>query len=214
LVNGKGNTDTEEKFNSSLSVFIVQAVQCIQMAIFITLAVIFGLLCINEFWWRTRKHAGEISRKFTHITVGVFTAFWPLYLSFTEIKLLSLAYLIVVIFSKRFNVFKSVHSVERSTWGEVCFALSVGILAFLTHDKWIYAAAILQMALADGLAAIIGVSYGKRSRYTVLGQTKSVVGTATFFVVSFVILIVFKQTGHLGISFVFLGLISLVAAGI
>ena len=181
------------------------------MPILITLVAIFILLCINEFWWRTKKSHKELSRKFIHITIGVFTAFWPFYLSFTAIKYLSLAYLIVVIISKKLKIFRSVHEVERNTWGEVYFALSVGLLAFLTHNKWLYAASLMQMALADGLAAVIGVTYGRASQYKIFGYTKSVVGSLTFFLVSFVILAVFKESGHLSLNLATLGLISLSA---
>ena len=131
---------------------------------------------------------GEFSRKFIHITVGSLVAFWPFFLSWRQIQLLSIAFLIVVVVSKYLHLFQAIHSVQRPTYGELYFALAVGIVPFITHDKWIYMAALLQMSLADGLAAIMGSRYGKQS-YLVFGHTKSVVGTVTFFVVSLSILI-------------------------
>ena len=48
--------------------------------------------------------------------------------------------------------------------------------------------AILHLALADGLAAIVGQNFGDYWRYRVYGQVKTVVGTMTFWLVSLIIL--------------------------
>lgn len=158
------------------------------MALALTVLIVFAILIVNEWWWRTRTVHSEFSRKFAHITIGSFVAFWPFFLSWDEIIGLSLAFLLVVAASKYLKVFRAIHTAQRPTWGEVFFALSVGLIAFITHDKWIYAAALLQMALADGLAAIVGVQYGNRLKYLIYGHTKSWAGTLCFFVVSLAIL--------------------------
>lgn len=155
----------------------------------VTLAV-FALLCLSEFGWRKNFMNNETGRKFVHITVGSFVAFWPYLLRWNQIRFLSLAFLLVVVASKYFKVFKAIHSVQRPTYGEVFFAVVVGLMTFITTSKGIYAAALLEMSLADGLAAIIGVEFGvKRKRfYHVLGNTKSVPGTLAFFIASLAIL--------------------------
>lgn len=181
------------------------------MAIILTLAIIFFLLCANEIWWHFRKKHNELSRKFIHITVGVFAAFWPFYLSFNAIKFLAVLGVAVLIFSKNFNILKTIHNVKRTTWGEVYSAISVGLLAFLTNNKWIYAASLLQLALADGLAAVVGTTYGKNTQYKVFGHTKSLAGSLTFFVTSFFILVIFQIAGQLSNNVEYLGLTSLIA---
>jgi phytol kinase len=150
---------------------------------------ILAFLIVNELWWRRHTMHDEFSRKLVHITVGSFVAFWPFFLSWTEIELLSVAFFLVVGLSKYLNLFQAIHSVQRPTWGELFFALAVGIIALVTHNQWVYMAALLQMSLADGLAAVVGVRFGNSSRYHVFGQDKSVAGTLTFLVVSIVILI-------------------------
>jgi phytol kinase len=170
------------------------------MNVLITLVVTFIILIINELWWRKRDVHGEFSRKFVHVTVGCYVAFWPFYLSWTQIEILSVAFFVVVALSKYLNIFHAINSVQRPTWGELFFALSVGIIALMTHDKWIYSASVLQMALADGLAAIIGIRFGRKVSYRILGHTKSIVGTLTFFVVSFLILAAFEHYGKIHIS--------------
>jgi phytol kinase len=166
------------------------------MDLILTVLGVFVLLLLSEAWFRFRKPRDEFSRKFIHITVGSFAAFWPFYLSWNTILLLSLAFVVVVSASKKLHVFKAIHAVERPTCGEVCFALAVGLLAFVTHQPWIYSIALLHMSLADGMAAIIGVTFGTSNRYKVLGNTKSVVGTATFVLVSVILLSIYGLTTH------------------
>lgn len=159
------------------------------MAFILSFLAIFVLMVISETVWRRKRTHSEISRKFIHITVGTFVAFWPYFLSATEIKIFSVCFLIVVFVSKYLNIFTTIHSVQRPTRGEFWFALVVGILAFMPHHQHIYTAALLVMSLADGFAAIIGTRYGQAHRYEVFGSTKSVVGTATFFIVAAAILV-------------------------
>ncbi|HEX8182734.1 MAG TPA: hypothetical protein VF575_03995 [Candidatus Saccharimonadales bacterium] len=162
------------------------------MALALTVLGIFFVLLLSEIWWYVRKPHDELSRKFIHIVVGSFAATWPFYLSWDQILLLSAAFIVVVAVSKYFHIFKAIHAVERPTWGEVYFAMAVGVLALVTQEPWIYAAALLHMSLADGLAAVTGVTWGGKTEYKVFRQTKSIVGSATFLVVSIGILVAYS----------------------
>ena len=184
------------------------------MAFILTVLAVFAMLCISEIGWRKQWFANELGRKFVHITVGSFVAFWPFFLSWTEIRLLSVAFLVVVLLSQYFHVFRAIHSVQRPTYGEVFFALTVGLLTYVTHSKGVYAAAILQMSLADGLAAVVGTRFGRENKYHFLGHTKSVVGTLTFAAVSLLLLTGFSLWGptHLPVMVIAFG--AFVAAGL
>lgn len=162
------------------------------MAFVLAIVVVFVLLVVNEWWWHNYKPRDEFSRKFIHITVGTFVAFWPYFLSWNEIRLLSLAFLIAIGLSRYFKVFRAIHSVMRPTWGEIYFALAVGLTTFVTHSPAIYTIALLQMSLADGLAALIGTKYGVGNDYKVFGAKKSLAGSATFLFVSYIILLSFS----------------------
>jgi phytol kinase len=146
-------------------------------------------------WWRRHVMHSEFSRKSVHITVGSFVAAWPFFLEWWQITTLSLAFLVAIGISLKLNVFQAIHSVQRPTWGEVFFAVAVGACALITHDKWVYAAALLQMSLADGMAAVIGTRYGHSQKYLMFGHAKSVAGTLTFFVVSFAVLFAYSRLG-------------------
>jgi phytol kinase len=178
------------------------------MVLILNIIVIFGLLLFNELWWRKHAMHSEFSRKFIHVTVGSIVAFWPFFLSWRQIEILSLVFLVAILLSKQLHLFKAIHSVQRPTWGELFFAMSVGAIALLTHNKWIYAASLLQMSLADGLAAIIGTRYGKQN-YLVFGHTKSIVGSLTFLLVSLGILLSLWHLGYISIG---VGTIILISA--
>ncbi len=158
------------------------------LAVFLSLLVVFVILVLSEVLWNKKKLTGELDRKFVHITVGSFVAFWPFYMSFRAIQLISLAFLAVVIMARYLKVFSAVHVSNRKTWGDFMFAIGIGLAATLTKSDWIFMAAILNMSLADGLAAIIGRRYGKKNQYKVLGNTKSVVGTLVFIEISLLII--------------------------
>lgn len=161
---------------------------------------VLAILMISEWGWRRGWLRGELGRKFVHITVGSFVAFWPFFLDWTEIRILSIAFLIAVLISQYFRVFHAIHSVQRPTYGEVLFALIVGFLTVITHHKGIYAAAILQMSLADGFAAVVGTRYGRKNKYHLLGHTKSLVGTATFLAISLGILVGYSWWSAAGLA--------------
>jgi dolichol kinase len=65
------------------------------------------------------------------------------------------------------------------------------------------------MSLADGLAAIVGYHRGQRFSYRIFGATKSRLGTATFLIISLVILTAYNLHQQAGLGI----LVVLVAAG-
>src|SRR3954467_12074043 len=110
------------------------------MELILSAAAVFIVLCLSELGWRRGYMTSEVGRKFVHITVGSFVAFWPFFLTWNQIAFMSAAFLVTVIISKYFHVFQAIHSVQRPTWGELFFALAVGIIALVTHHKGLYAA--------------------------------------------------------------------------
>jgi dolichol kinase len=167
------------------------------IAALLSLALVFILLVTSEGLWRAKRLRGELGRKLVHILVGSFVAFWPFYLSFSTIQVISLAFLAGVLVSRKLSIFQAVSKSDRRTWGDVLFAVAIGIIALLAHNNWIFWAAIMHLGLADGLAAVIGKQFGTAHRYKVFGHTKSVVGTATFIILSIGITATSLKLGHL-----------------
>jgi len=173
------------------------------MALALTILTVFLILLGSELWWRRHIPHSEFSRKFVHITVGSFVAFWPFFLSWNQIRLLSLGFLIVIGLSKYFHVFRAIHSVQRPTLGELYFAAAVGLLTYVTQNEWVYMAALLQMSLADGFAAVTGVRFGKQS-YLMFSHRKTLIGSLTFFIISVAILVSYTHLAsvHLDPAFI------------
>lgn len=156
--------------------------------VILALGIIGGLLIIAEALWRMKLVTTELARKLVHVIGGVSVAFWPYFMSFRMIQLLSLVLLIGIAISYHFRILGSIHNVKRSTKGELIYPIGIGICALLTHEPWIFTAAVLHLAIADGLAAVIGVKWGKRTHYRFGPQHKSLLGTGAFFMVSLLII--------------------------
>src|SRR3990167_8005707 len=153
----------------------------------LALFVLLILLLRSEYLYRKRTIHVEKTRKFTHITVGTFVAFWPFFLSFRAIQWISLFLLVAVLISKKLQLFRSIHAVERKSWGEALFAIGIGASALLTNNKWVFMAAILHLSIADGLAAIIGKKFGGKYSYKIAGHTKTLAGSTAFWLASVII---------------------------
>jgi len=147
------------------------------------------IIILSELIWRRKLLKGEFQRKFVHITGGTFAAFWPWLISWRAIQLLGLAMLVGVLANRYHKFSHFADGVRRETYGDIFSPLAIIICATLTNESVFFAIAILHLSLADGLAAVIGVHYGKRWEYKVfLRQTKTVIGSMTFWLVSLAIL--------------------------
>lgn len=157
----------------------------------ITAVIGLSIFLTGEYIWRQRMLQEEYARKFVHIAIGLFAASWPLYLEWNDIRLISILLAVGYIAIRQLKLFKSVSSVKRKTYGEMFFALSFGLITLITDSTAIYMLAVLVMTLADGLAAVAGTTFGQDNSYKLFGGTKSVVGTATFFLVTITLIAVF-----------------------
>lgn len=154
------------------------------MLIVLSLALIFLLLIATEVLWRRDKLEPETARKIIHILTGTFIAFWPLYMSWATIQALSLALFFGVFLSYELGVFGAIHHKRRRRAGELWFPVGIGLSALLTTQPWIFAVAVLHLALADGLAATVGSKWGWR-HYQIGLHTRSIMGSFVFLIVSF-----------------------------
>lgn len=157
------------------------------LSIAIALIVVFGLLILAEYLRRKRRIQGELARKFVHMSVGSFVAFWPFFMTWNEIRLMCLAFIIVVLLDRHFRIFKSVHSVKRQTVGDILFPVGIAIATYVSSSPWIFTVAVLHLSLGDGMAAVVGNKYGKQYAYSILRQKKSFAGSVAFWGTSLII---------------------------
>jgi dolichol kinase len=122
----------------------------------------------------------ELLRKAVHIGDGLLVAPLPLLLSFRAIAGIGLLFAGLMALSRRWKIFTAVHDVERRTFGEILYPLGIALLATLFPHWHPFLYGVLVIALADGLAAPIGIRFGRRR----LPGGKSVWGSATFLAIS------------------------------
>lgn len=145
---------------------------------------VFFLLVIAEVIKRKTKLNAEVARKFVHITVGTFVAFWPFFMPYNIIYLICVAFIAVIVLTRWIGLFPSIHKVHRRTFGDIFFPVGIAATLWLANDPWIFTAAILHLSLADGFAALAGEKFGKTNAYKILGYKKTLAGNAAFFVIS------------------------------
>src|SRR5437868_7459502 len=156
----------------------------IMLAVITCIVGLFVLLVLAEILRRKKIVTGEYHRKLLHIVGGTFIAFWPWLISFRTIEWLAFAMIIVMLANRFISIFNYQGILGRARYGDVLYAIAVVISAAIAHNKVVFALAILQVALADGLAAVIGIRYGKNWDYKFLNTKKTVIGSMVFWVVS------------------------------
>lgn len=159
---------------------------------------------------RLGKVSGEYSRKAIHIAVGVFAASFPIFMNRTEIFVFHGMFFVgIVSLSLLADLFRTqpwamkfkpgqwvaevldrYEDVSRWTIGQFLYPLSLMLVVLFYDDLLIYSFAVLVLALSDGFAAVIGKTFGKRI-YFVPGGSKSIIGSFTFFVITFTLLCMF-----------------------
>lgn len=140
------------------------------------------LLVLSEVIGKYKILKGEYQRKFLHISSGAFIASWPWLISWRTIQILSLLMIAIMAANYYFGIFNYQKRIGRVTYGDIFLALAVLLTSLITHNKIFFAVAILEVAVADGVAALAGSSYGKGWAYKVMGYKKTVIGTMVFWI--------------------------------
>jgi phytol kinase len=153
----------------------------------------FGLLA-RRFAWEP-----EAARKASHVAVG--TACLALPWLFADVApVLALAAVacagLVALRSLpwlRARFGRALHGIARVSYGEFAFVGGVALAFVLAHgDKPAYVATILALSFGDAIAALVGRRFGCHP-YAVGRATKSLEGSAAFFVVALAVCAVFPR---------------------
>lgn len=158
------------------------------LAIIVCLLGVLVILVTAEILWRHKILVGENERKFVHILVGTFAAFWPWFISWRAIQLIGFAMLIATLLNRHRLTFNYSAGLRKDGYGDILLAVAIILCAFLTQEKLFFTLAILHLSLADGFAAVVGVNFGKYWNYKIFQQVKTVLGTMAFWFVSLCIL--------------------------
>jgi phytol kinase len=145
---------------------------------------IFGIIGLAELLRRWRGYGSDFTRKFIHIGVGMLS--WVISLLFDSpwpFVIASATFVIINLVDWRFGIISSMSSSDRSNLGTVYFPLASAAVALIFWESQpLMVAALMPLTWGDGLAPVIGRRYGAH-QYTVLGHTRSLEGSATFFAV-------------------------------
>lgn len=146
----------------------------------ISLGVILIIAAAIQLFFNLKYLNGENSRKLIHILVAIWVASWRFFLEAPEVIALGIVLTAAMILIREFDLFRvrilsSIFAIPRTSWGEVIYPLSITLSALLFPEPAVFALAMLNLGLADGLAALVGRKYGKR-KYIIFGSPKSLAG--------------------------------------
>ncbi len=135
--------------------------------------------------------SSEITRKIVHIGAGnvIVFAWWlqtPMWMGVAA----SVFFSLVALVSYWLPILPGINSVGRTSLGTFFYAVSIGVLTALFwgqgHPEFTVLG-ILSMTWGDGLAALVGQSYGQHP-YAIWGIKKSWEGSGAMLLVSFLVI--------------------------
>lgn len=121
----------------------------------------------------------ELRRKLIHVVAGLATIALTNYYSLDQIAFMALGMLGVMLVARYRNELPSLRGISRRSYGDVFYALGVGIAALFAPDIPTFIGLMLVVTISDTLASLVGQRWAVRSagRYT----KKSGIGSAAFF---------------------------------
>ena len=135
------------------------------------------------------KNGEEISRKYVHIML---CNIWIIYLLFIDSLLvgciLPAIFVVINTLSYKFKLIKSMEREENDGFGTIYYAISILITVIFSYwfdNPELGAIGILSMGYGDGLAALAGTNF-KSKKFVIFGNEKTVIGSITMFVASFI----------------------------
>jgi phytol kinase len=145
---------------------------------------IFAILALGEGLRRWRGYSSDFTRKVIHIGVGMLS--WALPFLFDNpwpFVFASAVFVVINFLDWRYGFFAAMASGDRSNLGTVYFPIVAAITAVIFWDRPpLMVAALMPLTWGDGLAPVVGRKYGRSHTYTIFGHTRSLQGSAAFFV--------------------------------
>ena len=185
----------------------------IQIAIFIIAFWIIIVLLIAFLCKRYFPKKEELSRKIIHIGTGpVILLAWlfdvPKNIAFFTAFLITIALGV----NYQYRLLPAIEDIERKSFGTIAYGISITLLLLLfwPHYASSVCIGVLSMAFGDGLAGLIGRSV-KSPKWSILDQTKSIVGTLTMGSVVAITTSIVSSTNNLGIQPLEILVISVIA---
>jgi len=157
------------------------------IALIVSFAYVFAAIGVGEGLRRWRGYGVDFTRKFIHIAVGMWAYGTVLLFARRTFAIIPpLAFVAINALSYWRGTFKAMETGERWKLGTVYFPLSfAAVLWFLWERPELLVASLMPMTWGDALAAVVGRRIGKH-RYAILGNTRSLEGSAVMFAAGWV----------------------------
>lgn len=153
---------------------------------------------------RIAKLDPEIGRKLVHISLGLYCLTFPYVFSAVWEVAATCGLAVIVFLLARGTMRKSLggglHAVQRTSYGELLFAISVALLFWLKDGHFVslalhhkppvgpvlYMLPLLILTLCDAASAVVGSRYGKKT-FSIEEGSKSVEGVIVFAVTAWLL---------------------------
>ena len=184
------------------------------LALAVSYVFVFASIGIAEGMRKRREYSTDFTRKFIHITVGMWSVGTVLLFDRWYVAIIPPASFILINYlSYRQETFKAMETGEKGNLGTVYFPLSFVLIVFLFWQQpHLVVASLMPMTWGDAMAAVLGARYGQ-FRYTLWGSTRSLEGSISMFLfaftATFLVLWLFPPLG-LGVSLLYALIVSVV----
>jgi phytol kinase len=157
------------------------------LALAVSYVFVFAAIGAAEGLRKWRGYSVDFTRKFIHITVGMWSVGTVLLFERWYMAIIPPASFILVNYiSYRRETFKAMETGEKGNLGTVYFPLSFSaIIALFWAQPHLLVASLMPMTWGDAMAAVLGARYGQY-RYTLWGSTRSLEGSVSMFLFAFV----------------------------
>tara|TARA_Y100000746_G_scaffold109650_1_gene93848 strand:- start:94 stop:738 length:645 start_codon:yes stop_codon:yes gene_type:complete len=153
------------------------------------LVYIFIIFFISKIYKIFNPNNKETLRKIVHIGIGPLIPF----AKFLDIEQTSALYFtglvtLLTFINYQSKLFPAIEDIERKSYGTLFYCLSLFILIYVywNKDSASLIAGFFIMTFGDGFAGLIGKNF-KSKKWIFLNQTKSLFGTMTMFITSFIV---------------------------
>ncbi|MGD8857444.1 MAG: hypothetical protein PVG33_14010 [Chloroflexota bacterium] len=153
------------------------------IGLIIAFSYIFAAIGLAEGLRRWRGYGSGFTRKVIHIGVGMLSWLVPfLFDSPWPFVFACFVFVVINLLDYKYGFMAAMASSDRSNLGTVYFPLAAAVVAIIFWETPpLMVAALMPLTWGDGLAPVIGRAYG-RNTYVVFGHTRSLQGSAAFFV--------------------------------
>ena len=170
--------------------------------VFIGIYIVFIFL-VSKLFKNFYPNNQELLRKIIHIGMGPLI---PL-AKFLEIEQSAAQYFaggisILILINYIYKLFPIIEDIDRQSFGTFfyCFSLLILISLFWEQDPLSLTAGFFIMTFGDGLAGLIGKNFKSKS-WKIFSQKKSIIGTTTMFLISFLVVSILGYKNNLDFNY-------------